>query len=53
MLNAVLDWNSSSELNITIFNRDREFELLFDDEYLMDFSGEKTGVDESCEAVQL
>lgn len=52
VLNSVLNWEEPSEFHITLFNADREFELLFDSEYLVDFSDEKTGVDESCEAVQ-
>ena len=35
-----------------MLNAEREFELLFDAEYVVDFGYEKTGVDESCEAVQ-
>lgn len=52
MLGSVLDWEESSQFHITLLNADREFELLFDREYVVDFSNEKTGVDESCEAVQ-
>ena len=39
-------------MNITLLNTDSEFELLFSDECLVDFSDEKRGIDECCEAVQ-
>ena len=41
------------ELDIELFNRERELELIFDDECLLDFTSEKRGDDKCLQAEQV